>query len=154
MTIRSLTRWTGAIAASLLVVFLVGCGEERSYEIAEVDGVLLIDGQPAPKIRVQFSPDVTGDDSPPSSMGETDADGHFTLMLRERDSSPRPGAAVGQHRVVLRDLQLAQSATGAGVPIRISPDYALVGRTRLREEVKEGKQTIEINLPPYRAGSR
>jgi hypothetical protein len=57
------------------------------------------------------------------------------------------GAVVGSHRVVLTDLQLAASATGQGVPIRLAPEHSLPGSTRLKQEVKPGKQTIEIQVP-------
>ena len=150
MTMRSLTLWAEAVAVSLVALSLIGCGGGESYQVAEVDGVLLIGGKPAPKVFVEFIPDVSGTDSPPASAGETDADGHFSLTTRQRHSSPQPGAVVGSHRVVLRDLQLAASATGAGVPIRMSGDYSQVNTTPLREEVKEGPQTITIDLPPYR----
>ncbi len=155
MTMRCLIRWTRALGALLVLLALVGCGGSNdSYQLAEVDGVLLIGGQPAPQVYVQFVPEVAGDESPPASTAQTDADGHFTLTLRPRRGSPQPGAVVGPHRVVLRDLQLAKSATAKGKLLRMSPDYSLVGRTPLREEVKAGQQTIDINLPPYQAQSR
>ncbi|MGD9635843.1 MAG: hypothetical protein AB7U97_21360, partial [Pirellulales bacterium] len=62
------------------------------------------------------------------------------------DGSMVPGAAVGTHRVVLRDLAAAESA---GAPqIRLPVQSTMPGATPLREEVKEGKQTIEIHVPP------
>jgi hypothetical protein len=33
------------------------------------------------------------------------------------------------------------------VPIRFGPEYTLPGSTPLREEVKEGRQKIEIKIP-------
>jgi hypothetical protein len=62
-------------------------------------------------------------------------------------SEASPGAVVGWHRVVITDPQLSASATGRGVPIRISSDYSLVGTTPLSQEIKPGKQSIEIALP-------
>ncbi len=58
-----------------------------------------------------------------------------------------PGAVVGTHRVVLNDLQLAESATGAGIPIRLKQEWSLAGSTPLKQEIKPGKQTIEIKIP-------
>jgi hypothetical protein len=137
------TRLPGAV----LIIAVLGCGG-KSYQVAEVDGVVLIKGRPGHKIYVQFIPEVGGESSPPTSTAETDASGRFTLHLMEGGGgSTRPGAVVGHHRVVLRDLQLAASATGAGVPIRLPVDYTLAGTTPLTQEVKEGQQTIEINVP-------
>jgi hypothetical protein len=83
------------------------------------------------------------------STAETDENGVFSLsMLRE--GRVEPGAVIGPHRVVLNDLQLAESATGAGVPIRLPANYGLAGSTPLKETVKEGKQRIEIRVPPVR----
>lgn len=137
-----------------MILVLVGCGVGDSYQVAELDGVVLIGGKPGNKIYVQFIPDVGGEASPPPSTAQTDDQGRFTLQLMEgRGGSGRAGAVVGRHRVVLRDLQLAESATGAGVPIRLSQDYTLPSTTPLTQEVKEGKQTIQINVPAFRKGA-
>lgn len=138
---------TKSIAAGLLLVFtIIGCGP--SYQVAEVDGVVLTHGQPAEKVHVQFIPDVDKQTQGPVSMADTDSAGHFTLQLLEKDATtPRPGAVVGWHRVVLSDLRLAESATGQGVTIRFGSEYTLPSSTPLKQEVKEGKQTIEIKLP-------
>jgi hypothetical protein len=109
--------------------------------------VLLINGKPGSRISVDFIPEIPGETSPPTSSANTDAEGHFTLMLMEPGLPPQPGAAVGNHRVVLRDLQLAESATGRGIPIRVPPEYTLPSSTPLTQEVKAGNQTIEIKLP-------
>jgi len=148
MTMARNLGWTAALAATLAMFSAYGCGG-KSYPVAEVDGVVLINGKPGNKISVQFIPDVFGDDSPPLSSGETDAEGHFTLHLLNRGGgAPQAGAVVGKHRIVLRDLQLAESATGKGVPIRLPASYTMAASTPLTREVKEGKQTIEIQVPP------
>jgi hypothetical protein len=136
------------VAGSIVsLVFALGCGGPP-YEVAEVDGVVLIKGRPGNKIFIQFIPDVESKTSPPTSTAETDQSGRFTLQLMESpEGATQPGAVVGAHRVVLRDLQLAESATGAGVPIRLPQQFTLVGATPLKQEVKPGKQTIEIKVP-------
>ena len=124
----------------------VGCS--KSYQEADVDGVLLIHDEPAPKVRIQFIPDVDKHTLGPPSTANTDAHGHFTLQLIEPGTdATHPGAIVGWHRVVLSDLQLSESETGRGVPIRFGPEYTLPGSTPIAQEVKEGKQTIELRLP-------
>jgi hypothetical protein len=123
-----------------------GCG--KSYQTAEVDGVLLIHDEPGNKVRIQFMPDGSKATHGPISVAETDAHGRFTLRLNDGDlGSAQPGAVVGWHRVVLTDLRLSASDTGVGIPIRFSSDYGLPGSTPLAKEVKNEKQTIEIRIP-------
>lgn len=130
--------------ALLLLIILTGC-RGPGYEIAEVDGVLTVKGQSGHKVRIEFIPDVgvIG----PRSAAETDTEGRFTLHVMRRDGSSPSGAVVGIHKVTLSDLQLAESATGRGVPIRFGPEYTLSSSTPLSQEVKEGKQTILIEIP-------
>jgi hypothetical protein len=128
----------------VLVVAMIGCSRPE-FETAEVDGLLVIKGQPGRKVHIEFIPEagVKG----PRSMANTEADGHFTLQLMQRDGSDAPGAVVGKHRVVLSDKQLSESATGRGVPIRFGSEYTLAGSTPLEQEVKPGKQTLRIEIP-------
>jgi hypothetical protein len=134
------------VLASLAIATLSGC--KKSYNTADVEGVLKINGQPGHKVRIQFVPDVDAGTKGPSSIADTDSHGRFKLLLAEGDlANARPGAVVGHHCVALTDLQLAESPTGRGVPIRFKSDYALPGTTPLRQEVKDGQQTIEINIP-------
>jgi hypothetical protein len=128
-----------------VLLVLVGC--TKAPETGEVEGVLLIKGQPGHKVRINFLPDAEKGASGPQSTAETDDQGRFKLELLAEDGPSRPGAVVGWHRVVLSDLQLAQSETGVGVPIRLKPDYSLPASTPLAQEVKPGKQTIELVVP-------
>jgi hypothetical protein len=137
---------TMVLAIGTLALFAFGCSD-KGYEVAEVDGVLLIDGKPGHKMLIEFIPDVDQGTKGPISTAQTDKDGRFTLVLNGGPSATiQKGAVVGQHRVTLSDLQMAESATGVGVPIRIPPDYSLSGLTPLTHEVKPGKQSIEIKL--------
>jgi hypothetical protein len=137
-----------AIRLTCLFAACVSAGCGRTYHVAEVDGQLLAKGQPAGKVKIQFIPDIDRGTKGPVSMAETDAAGHFTLEWKERgEDSARPGATVGWHRVVLSDMKLAESETGQGVPIRFGSEYTQPSSTPLRQEVKEGKQTIEIAVP-------
>jgi hypothetical protein len=143
----NLTRSATLVTISLGILAAVGCGG-KPYQVALVDGVVIIRGQPGSKIRVQFIPDIDKSTNGPASSAITDEQGRFTLELKEDGgASARPGAVVGHHRVVLSDLQLAASATGQGVPIRLKPEYSLPGSTPLKQEVKPEKQTIEIKVP-------
>ena len=144
---RRLVRVIALLSAAYLIGPAVsGCGQ--SIPVAEVDGLLLIHGKPGNKMRIEFIPDIDKGTKGPASTAETDSQGRFVLELKERDSTaPRPGALIGWHRVVLSDLQLAESATGKGVPIRVEKEYTLPGSTPIVQEVKEGRQMIEIKIP-------
>jgi hypothetical protein len=146
MIFRCINRRVTSIVALMALVCIAGCG--KSYQVAEVDGVLIVKGKPAPKVRLQFIPDIDQGAKGPAAFGVTDAQGKFKLeYLEPGGTTPQPGAVVGWHRVVLSDMQLAESATGQGVPIRFGPEYTLPGSSPLKQEVKEGKQTIELKVP-------
>jgi hypothetical protein len=142
---RQITKTSVRLAFLLSLVGLaVGCTQSE-YQIAEVDGELIIKGQPGSKVHVEFIPDtgVAG----PTSAADTDADGKFTLHIMSRDGSSPPGAVIGSHRVTLSDKRLAESADGRGVPIRFGPEYTLAGSTPLRQEVKPGNQSLRLQIP-------
>jgi hypothetical protein len=117
---------------ALTALAVAGCGD--TIQFAPVRGQLLVRGRPAGAVRVEFHPDAAVGTSGPSSSGETDADGRFILAYAT-PSSIGQGAAVGTHRVVLRDLALAASETGVGVPVRFDPDYTNLLATPLKADV-------------------
>jgi len=85
------------ILLALLPIF--GCN--RDYKVAPVSGRVTLDGKPLAKAHVHFAPIASdGKIAPgPTSQGETDADGRFTLTL---DSEGRKsGAVVGSHKVYI-----------------------------------------------------
>ena len=118
---------------TLIVVSFAGCGD--SIRFAPVRGQVLLRGEPARAVRVEFHPDSIDGTRGPSSSGETDAEGRFALAYAT-PSATGQGAAVGRHRVVLRDLALAASETGLGVAVRFAPEYANLLATPLRADVK------------------
>jgi len=123
---------------------LLGCGE--SLKTGEVEGRVVINGKPGHRLSIQFLPDVDQGTRGPMASGETDAEGKFFLTMLV-DGNPQRGAVVGEHRVVINDLQLAESATGAGVPIRLPVQYGLAASTPVLQSVAEGKNQIEIRVP-------
>ena len=82
---------TALLAAAAGVVW-VGCSGDDGPQMAKVNGVVLVGGQPARNFAVQFHPSVG-----PLSVGVTDADGRFVLTTK----TPGDGAVVGQHQVAL-----------------------------------------------------
>jgi hypothetical protein len=137
-------RRTLAAFAMLLLAF-AGCSSGPA--VAPVTGVVLVNGKPAAKVAVEFHPDATKGTSGPSSRGETDKDGRFTLTFATRDRSG-DGAVVGWHKVVLSDLRLAESETGHGVPVRFGSEYGSVITTPLSYEVNPTPQTVTLEVPP------
>jgi hypothetical protein len=73
----------------------VGCGP--SIEVAEVTGVVTMDGKPMDMIYIEF-----WSTNGPRSFATTDADGKFELTFE--DEARRKGAVPGDHKVSLRDL--------------------------------------------------
>ena len=130
--------------AAMSFVTLAGCGD--SIQFAPVRGQVLVRGEPGRAVRVEFHPDSSGGTHGPSSSGETDAEGRFTLAYAT-PSRTGQGAAVGRHRVVLRDLALAASETGLGVAVRFGPEYANLLATPLTAEIKADGNDLVIELP-------
>ncbi len=122
----------------------MGC--RGAQEFAEVEGVLLMDGKPLPNVFVQFHPEPKKDvDHAPSSEATTDEQGRFHLYLPQKQ---RTGAAIGNHRICLVDLNVkdGQTSGSSRVPPRFSLDYSRSDATDLRWEVKSGSQNIELKV--------
>lgn len=134
-------------AALSIALTAVGCAGPE-YEIAEVDGVVTIKGQPGDSLRIEYAPDGSQGGKGPTSTAETDDQGRYTLRYFEREATePQPGAAVGWHRVTITDRLLSQSATGRGVKIRVPAEYTLIGSTPVKQQVLSGKHSHEISIP-------
>jgi hypothetical protein len=80
---------------ALAVLATAGCG--GGPKIAEVSGVVTLNGKPYPGAIVSFQPVGTKENPNPGrgSVGETDENGRFTLTYDGEES----GALVGKHRV-------------------------------------------------------
>lgn len=135
--------WSRKSARAALCAFallFVGCGKE--YELAEVEGVLLLDGKPLPQALVEFHPDGT---KGPSSGAETDSEGKFVLRYFQPGAAAHAGGAVvGRHKVIVLDLKAAADSNGGR--LRYSPVYTQLATTPLTVEVKPGKQTISVEV--------
>src|SRR5262245_45510429 len=90
-----MTAYRFTACALLLGLFvMVGCGGGPS--LTEVGGTVKMGGKPLDKIQVEFWPEDKG----PRSIGQTDSEGRYSLNT---DDGKRKGAAIGSHRVVLKD---------------------------------------------------
>lgn len=136
--IRSRTLARAALGA--LALWFAGCGKE--FEIAEVEGVVKLDGKPLPKALVEFHPDGT---KGPSSGAETDDEGKFVLQYYQPGSASHAGGAVvGRHKVIVLDLKAAADPNGG--KLRYPLAYTQLASTPLTAEVKPGKQTITVDV--------
>lgn len=112
--------WASALS---LVALLAGCSSAE-YEIAPVEGMVHLDGQPTAEVHVSFQPvaaDKSAANPGPGSFGVTDKQGRFRLRLVETD---QPGAVVGRHRVRLSmktATRVAQSDAGGPVQSPLPP---------------------------------
>ena len=137
--------------ACVIIATLVGCNG-NSLQTNEVSGTVLLEGTPLELIHVEFWP--VGDG--PRSIGKTDGTGKFILELDDRS---KKGAAVGTHKVMLRDTWpmkdnvLSQSGewidNSKGKKARISSKYYDVSTSPLEYEVKTGPSNhFEIQVQP------
>jgi hypothetical protein len=146
---------TSSLAVEFLLVVTTlgavsGCGSGRkTVPLAEVEGTVTIGGKAVPGLEVAFYPVTQGEDALPIATGKTDAEGKYRLM----NSNGKPGAAVGQNRVVVSwpdrersdDPARPQRRPAFNIPIR----YTVASMTPFVMEVKSGgPNTINLQLEP------
>lgn len=77
-----------------IISLVAGCS--RGPELAEVEGVVLLDGVPLENAVLEFQPQEQSSGSRPS-IGETGPGGRYKL----RYSRERTGAIIGRHKVLI-----------------------------------------------------
>ncbi len=132
--------WIWFVPAVALAVN--GCGV--GPRLADVQGVVKVKGAPLAGVVVEFLPDPEKGVTGPKSLGFTDAEGRFTL----RTDGNQPGAVLGWHRVVLEDPDEDRPPQGqpARKLSRIPLAFAHAATTPFRREVKESKNTFDLDL--------
>jgi hypothetical protein len=142
--IRLFTRCICVAALALLATS--GCS--GAPQLGDVTGTVTLEGKPLSGVQVVFSPDVGKDDDGRSSIAITDQSGSYHLQFDDR-KSPRPGAIVGKHKIILVDIawEDARDDPKRG-PKRIPENYSVFGSTPLEVEVKPGTQSIPIEIKP------
>lgn len=125
----------------LACVFLAGCSGSN---VVPVSGTVTYKGQPVPNAYVHFIP---ANGRP--SMGETDANGKFTLTYDPETK----GAERGKHRVFLQFNALADSSRPGVIPGETPPlasewkeFYARYGPDRSTLSVDISKSTSDLKL--------
>jgi hypothetical protein len=126
-----------------IVSFATGCSGRKKPELAEVEGIVKINGEPAANVIVKFMPDLAQGNQGQYSEGTTDDNGHYSLVCYKQG----PGAVIGWHKVLLSDLEAINQRL-PGDRHRIGPKYSQTSRTPISVEVKAGKQTIDLEATP------
>lgn len=131
-----------------LSLFFVSClGCEKPIKYAEVEGIVKYNGKPVPKVKVQFLPDAEKGAIGPHSTAITDEQGKFKLECIDPQTKKKKGAVVGLHRVLIEDSDRPFTPQGQKPPPpRIPIKYATAVGSKLEIEVKDGSQTIPIDL--------
>ena len=144
----------GLILAGL--TSLVGCN--RGPAIAEVVGIVKLDGKPMPNVKIMFMPDPQKGTVGPISAAVTDDEGHFKLTCEDQ----RDGAVVGWHKVAIfdgsqnlyrtprngrrdDDAPVAKPKPRPKGP-HVPDKYASAAKSPLELEVKDTKNNLEIPL--------
>jgi hypothetical protein len=141
-------------ALCLVIIPLAGCAK-KFPAIVPTEGTVMLNGKPLANASITFVPllDHFGNES--SSTGVTDEKGYFTLTCRYNN---KPGAAVGEHVVVIAEMPLPQEmrrvqdsraidayrAKSGNRPI--PADYTSFAKSPLRVTVKEGQESVPIVL--------
>jgi hypothetical protein len=113
-----------------------------------VEGTVRRQGKPLANVLVTFVPDLDQKTSGVRASGHTDADGRYRL----RGDDKQPGVGVGNHRVVVEDLDvyaLPRKPDGTllrNPPVRFDPRYGSPLKTPLRKQVQPGSQVIDLDL--------
>jgi hypothetical protein len=98
-------RPVAALALALACAALTGCGPDN---VVAVSGTLTYKGKPVTNAYIHFVPDNNGR----PSMGETDANGRFTLTYDPQTK----GAQIGKHKVFVMHNVAADANLPEAVP--------------------------------------
>ena len=104
-----------AAVCVLALPLVVGCG--GSIDVADVSGIVTLDGKPLDNAIVTFSPE----DGGPSGIGRTDEKGYYELYRRGQ-----PGAPIGTHKVMVTSVQQNTESAPSTPPEELtsdSPEY-------------------------------
>lgn len=125
------------LRASIVVLFLasatllVGCGGDS--DLAEVRGVVTLDGEPIANAFLEFTPESSG----APSYGKTDAAGKYRMLFTDT----KFGSFIGKNRV---SISTGDVGDNGGTKEVIPSVYNT--KTELVKEVKAGDNTFDFDL--------
>ena len=119
------------LSLCLAAIALAGCSRPGGAPTLPASGTVTYKGAPVADVQVVFQPKVGR-----PAMGDTDADGRFTLTTFQPDD----GAVPGVHKVGIVDRQRKWNPdpSAAPPPSRFPERYQSVAATPWEVEVKEG----------------
>jgi hypothetical protein len=133
-------------SATFLAALAVGCSDGKPYDVVEVEGQVLLDGQPTPNARIVFRPVAAPNQKEvgPDAYATTDAEGRFSLTTVFDEQ----GAAVGRNLVSISTYQVQENpadpdnarARQVITPEKIPPRYN--ANTELFFDVQEGAKAV------------
>jgi len=139
-----------------LVTSISGCGGPQLPQFTEVEGRVMLNGEPLPNAAIQFAPELKGLGSIYNSDAVSDEEGKFTLVCRKTGD---PGAVISWHRVVVMDsipselrghseeAQERRAEYYDKLKNRPIPErYSSIVRTPLRIEVKSEQKIYTLLL--------
>jgi len=139
-----MTRFAGMLVVALLLV-TAGCGK-NPHRLAPVSGKVTMDGKPLANALVAFLPDTKPGEMPsPTSRGETDTQGRYSLTTSEN----KPGAVVGVNKVRISTLKskAGSESEGGAVLARETVPEKYNARTTLTFTVpEEGSDQADFQL--------
>jgi hypothetical protein len=120
------------------LMLIVGCGETADYRLANVEGLVTLDGKPLQAV-VTFQPVASAgsETAGPGSAARTDAAGHYTLETVRTDE---PGAVVGPHRIIIMPVKFGDNPA-PDLPARYNSETVLTF-----EVPAEGTQAADFRL--------
>jgi hypothetical protein len=119
----------------VLAAVLLGGGCNRNENLADVTGVITLDGKPLEDALVVFSPRQGGT----TSYGRTGADGAYRLYFNDHT----PGGWLGENVVRISTGDVDATGEG-GKPERVPVQYNQ--RSTLTALVKAGRNTFDFEL--------
>ena len=133
------------VLACLLVPFAASCSRNiQPPRTVPVRGVVKFKGKPAPGIRVKFHPQFNIGSIPFIPLGETAADGSFTLST----GAPGNGAPRGAYIVTFEKPEIAPATKTNYIETEIDAfhgKYSDPQKSQVKIEVASGENT----LPPF-----
>jgi hypothetical protein len=120
------------------VLLTAGCKPPPPNTIP-VTGVVTLDGQPLVAANVSFFPQ--GETTGRGGMGQTDAEGRFTVHLHNNQSTEKgpPGLFAGQYKVIISKL-----VNPDGTPFIASEDVAPID-SNAKDLVPEAYSNFELS---------
>ena len=123
------------LAVLISITSFVGCGGNPN--LAEVRGVVTLDGKPLPDAFIVFSPE--SELGGATSYGKTDAQGKYRMKFSDTQS----GAWIGVNQVAIRTGDVKPDNSGS-TPELVPTAYN--SKTRLTADVKKGRNTYDFEL--------